>query len=179
MTKPGLCLTAAILLAAAGDARPASPPTAPAFRGAELVRPSDYETWPVVGVSLGLSYAGPRTPADGPGAFHRVYMEPAAYRAFKRTGVFPEHTMFVLELFEASEQTAPAKSGWFEGRRVGLEASVKDSTRFREQWAYFSFDAGARTAAEAFPDGNCHACHVAHAARDSVFTQFYPQLRGD
>ena len=85
--------------------------------------------------------------------------------------------MFVLELFEAVEKTSPAKGGWFEGRRIGLEASVKDSKRFEGQWAYFSFENGAKASAEAFPDSGCHSCHVEHGARDSVFTQFYPKLR--
>jgi hypothetical protein len=174
--KPVLQFVAILLLSAVGDGPP-STSGAPAFSGKLLLQPRSYETWPVVGASLGLSYAGPSTPSDGPGAFHRVYMEPAAYRTFKTTGAFPEGTMFVLELFEAAEKTSPAKGGWFEGRRIGLEASVKDSRRFPGQWAYFSFENGAKASAEAFPDDGCHACHKAHAARDSVFTQFYPKLR--
>ena len=146
------------------------------FRGAALVRPEGYHTWPLVGASLGLSYA--ETPqGSGPGAFHRVYVNPSSYEAYGRTGTFPDGTMFILELYAAHEKTAPAKGGFFEGPRVGLEASVKDTRRFKSGWAYFGFENGARATATAFPAGRCHSCHVDHAAHDSVFVQFYPTLR--
>jgi hypothetical protein len=147
----------------------------PNFEGAALVRPEGYHSWPLVGASLGLSYT--ETPqGSGPGAFHRVYINPSSYEAFGRTGTFPDGTMFVLELYAAREKAAPAKAGYFEGPRVGLEASVKDRRRFSSGWAYFGFENGARATATALPEERCHSCHVAHAARDSVFVQFYPTL---
>jgi hypothetical protein len=147
----------------------------PNFEGAALVRPEGYHSWPLVGASLGLSNT--ETPqGSGPGAFHRVYINPSSYEAFGRTGTFPDGTMFVLELYAAREKTAPAKAGYFEGPRVGLEASVKDRRRFSSGWAYFGFENGARATATALPEERCHSCHVAHAARDSVFVQFYPTL---
>ena len=153
-----------------------APTPGPVFDGAALVRPEGYRTWPLVGASLGLSYA--ETPqGSGPGTFHRVYVNPASYEAYGRTGTFPDGTMFVLELYAAHEKTAPAKAVYFEGPRVGLEASVKDRRRFPSGWAYFGFENGARATATAFPEERCHSCHVAHAARDSVFVQFYPTLR--
>jgi len=158
------------------DEAPPPPATGPVFTGAALVRPEGYHTWPLVGASLGLSYA--ETPqGSGPGAFHRVYVNPSSYEAYGRTGTFPDGTMFILELYAAHEKSAPAKGGFFEGRRVGLEASVKDTRRFKSGWAYFGFENGARATATAFPEGRCHSCHVDHAARDSVFVQFYPTLR--
>jgi hypothetical protein len=147
----------------------------PTFEGAALVRPEGYRSWPLVGASLGLSYAEPQ--GSGPGAFHRVYVNPSSYEAFGRAGTFPDGTMFVLELYAAREKTAPAKAGYFEGPRVGLEASVKDRRRFSSGWAYFGFENGARATATALPEERCHSCHVAHAACDSVFVQFYPTLR--
>ena len=154
-----------------GQSRPG-----PIFEGAALVRPEGYHAWPIVGASLGLSYAD--TPqGSGPGSFHRVYVNPSSYEAFGRTGTFPDGTIFVLELYAAHEKAAPAKAGYFEGPRVGLEASVKDRRRFPSGWGYFGFENGARATATAFPEERCHSCHVAHAASDSVFVQFYPTLR--
>ena len=69
---------------------------APKFRGQELVRPDGYDRWPIVGASIGLSYAESME-GSGPGAFHRVYMNPSAYDTFRRTRTFPEGTTFVLE----------------------------------------------------------------------------------
>ena len=153
-----------------------APSAAPQFKGDALVQPTGYDTWPLVGSSLGLSYSG--RPDNGPGTFHRVYMSPASYETYKKTGQFPEGTMFVLESYEAQEKKSIAQGGYTEGARVGLDASVKDKSRYPDGWAYFNFDNGASATAKAFPDSRCHSCHVAHGEKDSVFVQFYPNLRG-
>ena len=153
----------------------APPLGGPRFRGDALHVPTGYDTWPIVGTSLGLSYS--ERAEAGPGTFHRVYMSPAAYETFKRTRAFPESTMFVLESYEAQERQSIAKGGYVEGARVGLDASVKDRGRFPGGWAYFNFDNGASATARAIPDSQCHSCHLAHGQVDSVFVQFYPNLR--
>jgi len=174
-------LAAALLAAAVGDglpeAEPAVPTGAPHYTAAgELRRPEGYRTWVFVGASLGLSYAdGAR--ADGMDEFHHVYLRPEAYDAYRRTGRFPDKTMLVLELHEAAQKAAPARHGLFEGKRVALEAAIKDVERFPEQWAYFSFGDGTRETAAAFPKARCFECHRQHAAADNVFIQFYPVLR--
>ena len=152
-----------------------SSPAAPRFSGDALVQPTGYDTWPLVGSSLGLSYSG--RPDNGPGTFHRVYMSPSSYDAYKKTGQFPEGTMFVLESYEAQEKKSIAQGGYTEGARVGLDASIKDKSRYPDGWAYFNFDNGAAATARAFPDARCHSCHLAHGEKDSVFVQFYPNLR--
>jgi hypothetical protein len=154
---------------------PAPQPAGPRFNGDALQVPTGYDTWPIVGTSLGLSYSQPTS--AGPGTFHRVYMNPAAYETFKRTREFPEGTMFVLESYEAQERKSIAKGGYVEGARIGLDASVKDRARYPGGWAYFIFDNGASATARAFPDAQCHSCHLAHGQVDSVFVQFYPNLR--
>jgi len=141
-----------------------------------LRRPEGYQEWTFVGASLGLSYAeGARV--DGPGEFHNVYLRPESYAAFRRTGRFPEGTVLVLELHEAAQKVAPSRHGLFEGRRVAVEAAVKDSARFPEGWAYYSFGDGSKASATAFARAACFECHRQHAARDNVFVQFYPVLR--
>jgi Cytochrome P460 len=149
---------------------------APRFRGEQLVRPEGYDRWPIVGASIGLSYAE-RTEGTGPGAFHRVYMNPSAYETFKRTRTFPEGTTFVLEIRNALQKVSIARDGFFEGPRTALEASVKDSKRFPSGWAYFGFANGALASASANAAARCHSCHVKHGQVDSVFVQFYANLR--
>ena len=169
----------AVAIAAVLPSMPAdriAPADSPQFRGQQLVRPDGYDRWPIVGASIGLSYAE-RMEGSGPGAFHRVYMNPSAYDVFKRTRTFPEGTTFVLEIHEAAQKTSIARSGFFEGQRIALEASVKDSKRFPSGWAYFGFENGALASASANEEGRCHACHVRHGQIDSVFVQFYPNLR--
>ncbi len=148
----------------------------PQFRGQELVRPDGYDRWPIVGASIGLSYAESME-GSGPGAFHRVYMNPSAYDTFRRTRTFPEGTTFVLEIHEAAQKVSIARGGYFEGKRIALEASVKDSKRFPSGWAYFGFENGTLASASANAEGRCHSCHVKHGQIDSVFVQFYPNLR--
>jgi len=150
---------------------------APQYDGSgALRRPEGYQEWTFVGASLGLSYAEGAAP-DGPGEFHHVYLRPSSYSEFRRTGKFPEGTVLVLELHEAAQKVAPSRHGLFEGRRIAVEAAVKDSTRFKEGWAYYSFGDGSQTSAGAFARGACFECHRQHAARDNVFVQFYPVLR--
>jgi hypothetical protein len=150
---------------------------APAYdaKGA-LRRPEGYQEWTFVGASLGLSYAEGAA-EDGPGEFHHVYLRPSSYAEFRRTGAFPEGTVLVLEVHEAAQKVAPSRHGLFEGRRVAVEAAVKDSARVPEGWAYYSFGDGSQATATAFPRGACFECHRQHAARDNVFVQFYPVLR--
>jgi hypothetical protein len=163
-----------MLLAAAGGGVDVN---APAYDEAgALLRPEGYRRWVYVGASLGLSYAeGPRGAAAD--TFHHVYLQPAAYEAYRRTGRFPDKTILMLELHEAAQKVAPSRQGLFEGRRLGLEAAVKDAARFPEGWAYFSFGDGSRRAAAPLPRSSCFDCHRQHAAADNVFVQFYPVLR--
>ena len=172
---------AALLLAGArgGAAAPAAAPepAAPAFDAEGRLRlPEDYRGWVFVGASLGLSYA-PEAQGDESGVFHHTYLRPESYEAFRRTGRFPDKTMLVLELYEAARKVAPSKQGTFEGRRLAVEAAVKDEKRFPEGWAYFGFGNGERRASAPFPRQACFECHREHAATDNVFTQFYPVLR--
>jgi hypothetical protein len=155
------------------------PSEAPRFDGHRLVRPDAFDEWPLAGASLGLAYS-PGGAAGGVRSetFHRVYVNPASYRSFLRHGTFPEGTTFVLELYEQADALAlPARRGRYEGRRVALEASVKDRERFQSGWGYFDFGNGAQRTAEPFDSATCHSCHVEHARADSVFVQFYPRLR--
>jgi hypothetical protein len=118
-----------------------------------LVRPSDYRQWVFVGNSLD----------------HNVYIDPAAYREFTHSGHFPDGTVMVLEV-KAAEEQAP-----------GLQVSVKDPSKFEGGWGFYEFSDGPghlQENAEPAPQtAGCRACHRDKAAKDQVFTQFYPVLR--
>jgi Cytochrome P460 len=145
----------------------------------ELVRPQGHREWMFVGSSLGLSYQEGQQQNREPN-FHNVYIQPASYQQFQKTGKFPDGTVLVMEVFSAASRESINRQGHFEGRSIGIEAAVKDSSRFSEKWAYFSFigEGGApKKTAKAFPQQACWSCHNEHAATDNVFTQFYPVLR--
>ena len=167
-------LTAA--LAVASSAPSAAPePLRPTYDATgALRRPPGIDRWIMVGASLGLGYSD--ATEDGPGRFHRVYLEPGAYDHYRRTGAFPDGTMLALTIRHPARRVPPSRAGWTEGDLVAVEMAVKDRSRFPGSWAYFDFGTSA-TVARAIAPERCANCHAEHAARDHVFVQFYPQLR--
>jgi hypothetical protein len=143
-----------------------------------LLLPSDYRTWVLVGTSLGLSYS---EGARGHQMFHATVMEPTAYRHYVETGAFREGTMLALILQGTGANAAPAKGGQFATSVHAVEMAVKDTSRVPEGWAYYDFggpmSGASRTAAAPQPKNRCHDCHAEHAAQDKVFTQFYGLLQ--
>ena len=140
--------------------------TAAIFESSDTLRfPEDYRDWVLVGTSTQLSHPGSVAAKAGGKAARNVYINPGAYREYRRTGVFPEGTVLVLE----SAQKA-----------LALTASVKDR-RFSDGWGYFRLsDDDGRVAAKArvLPESDgCLTCHRDRGATDHVFTQFYPGLR--
>ena len=158
---------------------PAAGREEPRFNAAnELIRPSGYRQWVFVGSSLGMSYQEGQPRLDP--KFHNIYLKPSVYQHFQKTGGFPEGTILVMEVATAASQSSINRHGQFQDRFVGIEAAVKDSARFPEKWAYFSFigdDGKPKETAKAFPQDACWSCHNEHASTDNVFTQFYPVLR--
>lgn len=145
----------------------------------ELMRPTGYRQWIYVGTPV-----TPNDMNDGKAAFpefHNVYIDPASYEEYSKSGKFRDGTILVKELVSVGSKKASSGNGYFMGEFIGLEATVKNSKRFKDEpgnWAYFSFTnpKGAKTA-KAFPASACNACHEGTAAEDWVFTQFYPVLR--
>jgi hypothetical protein len=155
---------------------------APRYTGdRELVRPEGYREWVFIGATLGMSYReGEAAAAPGPQEFHNLYIAPAAYREYKKSGKFPEGTMLVMEKMTAASQVSINQRGHFQDKAVGIEVALKDSSQYDEGWAYFNFirrDGSAAPSVKAFKKESCWACHNEHAATDNVFTQFYPMLR--
>lgn len=147
-----------------------------------LIRPENYREWIFVGSSLGLNYqqnlVDPSQITEQ--FYHNTYIYPDAYREFSRTGKFPEGTMLVLEILTQEKKKEPGLQGSYEKDVIAIEASVKNSKRFKDGWAYFSFDkegGGFLTKAKAFESKSCFDCHDKKAETDHVFTQFYPVLR--
>jgi hypothetical protein len=140
-----------------------------------LVRPEGVDRWVLVGASLGQGYRD--ATEEGPGMFHRVYLEPSAYDHFLRTGGFREGSMLALAIRRPERRVPPSRTGWTEGELAALEVAVKDRSRFDGGWAYFDFGLSMEPA-EALSGERCASCHSRHAALDNVFVQFYPQLRG-
>jgi hypothetical protein len=152
------------------------------FKNGQLDRPAGYREWIYVGTPL-----TPNDMNDGKAAFpefHNVYIDPKSWAHWKKTGQFRDGTILVKELVAVGSKAAVSGKGYFQGRFVGLEATIKSKKHFSSEpgnWAYFSFSTAdhemlTRTA-KAFPAESCNACHAGAAADDFVFTQYYPVLR--
>ncbi len=92
----------------------------------ELLLPANYRSW----VKLSSSTPGL------PGHRHKhvaskVFVEPAAFDHFTKTGEWPNHTVIVLEISSGPASTN-AKSDV-----KGLEAAVKNDARFPDPWSYY------------------------------------------
>lgn len=147
----------------------------------ELIQPIGYREWIYVGTPV-----TPNELNNGKAAFpefHNVYIHPAHYKKWKKTGAFPDGTILMKELVSVGSKQAVSGSGYFMGEFIGLEATIKDSKRFKGEpgnWAYFSFTQEGKKptkTTKAMPSDKCNFCHQAFAKDDWVFTQYYPVLR--
>src|SRR5262249_41532120 len=156
--------------------------------GTNLLRPADYREWIFLSSGLDMNYNPPPGSASGPPrqserhTFTNVFVNPSSYRGFLQTGTWPDRTIFVLEARAADNVSRyfPANQlGRFQTSNAGIEANVKDS-RFRDGWAFFSFNGTAPAAeplsGEALTRGQCVECHTKETAVERTFVQFYPVL---
>jgi len=111
-----------------------------------LLRPDRYLEW----VSVGSG----------------VYVDPAGYAEYEKSGTFPERTVIVMKRTRSEAANDP---------HGDFSVSVKDSSRFEGGWGFF--DLSGKSKAVATSDGTCQPCHKANGQTDHVFTQFYPALR--
>ena len=148
---------------------------APAYTASgELIPPAGYRDWVFLTSSLDLNYeAGPAPPAH---VFDNVFVDPAAWAAFKKTGRWPDKTVFVRENRVGGGEVSIAKAGQFQTERtVGLELHVRDDARFKGGWGFFATDG---KPAKLIPyEASCYRCHQDHGATQGVFTQFYPTAK--
>ena len=164
---------AAALLAAAGP-KPVGPARYTADGKMEF--PADYRTWVYLSSGMDMSYneAGMNMGPDQH-MFDNVFVDRAAYEVYAKTGTWPDGTVFVLEIRNASGKGSINKKGQFQTNRLAAEVHVKDTKRFKSGWAFFPFRT--EQPAAAFPqDSDCNSCHEKHGAVDTTFVQFYPTL---
>jgi hypothetical protein len=141
-----------------------------------------FREWIQVGTPL-----TPNDMNDGKAAFpefHAVYIDPASWTHYKKTGEFRDGTVMIKELISVGSKKAASGNGYFMGEYIGLEVAFKDSKRFPKEpgnWAYFTFTTGQgkphKEKVMAAPTSACNTCHQGNAAQDWVFTQYYPVLR--
>ncbi|MGD0437970.1 MAG: cytochrome P460 family protein, partial [Bryobacteraceae bacterium] len=105
----------------------------------QLLTPPDYREWIYLSSGLGMTYGpiGKENPDSNP-MFDNVFVTPVAYRAFLQTGKWPEKTMFILEARSSVSHGSINNGGHYQTDRMGVEAEVKDTSRFPGNgWAFF------------------------------------------
>ncbi|MCA9077607.1 MAG: cytochrome P460 family protein [Planctomycetaceae bacterium] len=145
----------------------------------ELLRPTDHREWVFVGAPV-----TPNDMNDGKAAFpefHNVYIDPASFASYKRTGEFPQGTVILKELVSVGGKSMASGNGYFQGEFISLEAMVKDEERFANEpggWAFFRFGEAPHyePTGKRMETTSCNTCH-AGADEDYVFTDTYPVLR--
>lgn len=160
-----------------GSAEPKAPARVAEFTAdGELKRPPvGYRKWVALGTPLALHEGEARE-------FHAVYMDPGGFAHYEKTGEFRDGTVVVKEAVGVGSTESIAGKGYFMGEFTGLQVSVKDSKRFKDEpgkWAYFDFGNKYPLGAEAAskPTASCNKCHQDNAKTDWVFSQYYPTLR--
>lgn len=177
----GLCFTLA-KAAAPAAAQPSKAEAALVEFTADgkLKQPVGYRQWVYIGTPL-----TPNELNDGHASFpefHAVYIDPESFAHWEKTGKFRDGTVIVKDLVSVGSKKAASGNGYFMGDFTGLEVSIKDSKRFKDEpgsWAYFDFGHKQPLKEEVskHPTAACNACHQSFAKTDWVFTQYYPVLR--
>src|SRR5579862_3208804 len=173
-TASALAGAVALGLGAALVASAQAPPAGPSYTAkGQLQYPADYRRWVYLSSGLDMSYR-PGPPMPGMSQFDNVFVDPAAYDAFLKTGTWPDKTVMVLEARRGEQNGSINKAGRFQTDRVGVEVHLKDTARFKASdgfaggWAFVAFDG--EGPGQLLPTTEaCYACHQAHAAVDTTF----------
>jgi hypothetical protein len=135
-----------------------------------------YREWIFLTSGLDMSY-NPTAAMAGHSMFDNVFVNPTAYRAFEKTGTWPDKTTFVLEIRGAEGPSSINKRGHSQSPDImGMEVHVKDA-KLEGGWGFFEFD-GPGSANLVKRPASCYECHENHGAVDTTFVQFYPTLMG-
>ncbi len=103
----------------------------------KLIRPEGFRRWVYLSSGYGMSYS--QKESDNNKAFTNVFVSPASYDYYLANGKWPDHTMFVLEVYGSTSQGSINKHGSYQTEFQGLDVEVKEEQRFADKWAYFTF----------------------------------------
>jgi hypothetical protein len=140
----------------------------------QMAVPADYRQWVFLTSSLDLDYNTDAAPSRH--MLDNVFVDPASYKAFLKTGTWPDKTVLIKENRRAESTGTLSKRGQFQIGVRDLEIHIKDAARFPGGWAFFKSDDGIAPAKLRPQSDTCYSCHQDHGAVDTTFVQFYPTL---
>ena len=154
---------------------PAQETTDPQYTSdGQLQLPEHYREWVYLTSGFDMSYTASMDMGDHH-MFDNIFVNPASYQAFQKTGTWPDKTEVVLEVRNAHGKGSINQKGNYQGNLMAIEVHVKDEKRFPGKWAFFGFGEG-KTAKMIPASADCYSCHADHGAVDTTFVQFYPTL---
>ena len=123
---------------------------------------------------------------DGPGSqqLHVVYASPGAIAAYRKEGHFPDGTVLIKEVFNATTKGMTTGTVSSAGTRAGWFVMVKDGVgRFKgnklwgDGWGWSWFDAKnpQKTTSTDYRT-DCQSCHEPARQSDWIYTSGYPVL---
>jgi hypothetical protein len=130
------------------------------------------------------SWAVAADQVSGSKELHIVFASPGAARAYRAGGAFPQGTVLVKEVFQAT--TASMTTGTVSHSKTlkGWFVMVRDTTGqhagnklWGDGWGWSWFDAGnpTRTTSTDYKS-DCRGCHVPAQAAEWVYVDGYPSL---
>ncbi|MGA2591261.1 MAG: cytochrome P460 family protein [Bryobacteraceae bacterium] len=108
----------------------------------ELLFPANYREWVFLSSGLGMNYGPLAAKGEETPRFDNVFVTPSAYKSFLETGRWPDKTMLLIEVRSSESKGSINKAGHYQSDLAGIEAEVKDESRFPGKWAFFSFGDG-------------------------------------
>ncbi len=174
-----LCLSALLLApSSAADAPKAAAnnSTTPVYTtDGRLVFPANYREWIYLTTGLDMDYNPDLAAMPGHSMFDNVFVNPEAYKIFVATGTWPDKTMLVLEGRMAASKGSINQAGHFQTNDVMTRSAHVKDARFPGGWAFFPLDEAQPT--RPIPkEAVCYSCHEQHAAVDTTFVQFFPEV---
>jgi|SRR5580658_390807 hypothetical protein len=176
----------------------------------KVIPPADYRSWVFVSTGFSMAYPASASLRAAPGVapfrghlplavaatgggdvFQNVFVTPSAYAAFLRTGLWPDQTMFVLEIRQAKDRTAIVSgpgpglaNGSVQGDLLAVEAELRDDARYpATKWKWVTFTQQGLPPVPTLPWADnqpaghaCFQCHTAHGAVQKSMVEFYPVL---
>jgi hypothetical protein len=139
----------------------------------KLLQPADYREWVFLTSGLGMTDAQNPQPNASP-LFDNVFVNPAAYKTFLKSGSWPDQTVLVLELRRSESKVSINKDGRVQTDVAAMEVHVKDASR--GGWSFYRFANGGKEGDLIPKTQDCYSCHEQNGAVDTTFVQFYPTL---
>jgi hypothetical protein len=143
--------------------------------------PADYRTaYQFLG-----SWAVAADQGEGSKEIHVVYASPGTIAAYRKDGRFPDGSVLVKEVFDATTEAMTTGSvshvqtlkGWFVMVRDS-KGSHPGNKLWGDGWGWSWFDAAnpSKTTSTDYKV-NCQPCHVPAQASDWIYLQGYPALK--